>query len=278
MKTLIVIPARYNSTRLPGKPLIAVNGIPILKRTIHKAKIAKTHAPKFHELDFLVATDDKRIYSSCKDWDAPVIMTSRTCASGSDRVFEAYINSGLKAELLINLQADAPFTPANYIIEIIQTAEHTPQADIITPVIPLEWKALKTLRSHKNSSEPNARFSGTTCVTDRKGKALWFSKAILPLIRNEKALEAQGGPSPVLRHVGLYGFKPEALADFVKTEPSPYEELEGLEQLRALEISLYIQTLKVNPPKLAMSGIDNESDLKIAEDLIARFGDDYKPE
>jgi 3-deoxy-manno-octulosonate cytidylyltransferase (CMP-KDO synthetase) len=107
------------------------------------------------------------------------------------------------------------------------------------------------------------------------GQALWFSKAILPAIREEQALRDAGPLSPVYRHLGLYAYRLDALERFEATPPTPYEQLEGLEQLRFLEMGFTIQTVEVAPPSHAMSGIDTADDVRLAEELIARLGDPH---
>jgi 3-deoxy-manno-octulosonate cytidylyltransferase (CMP-KDO synthetase) len=138
-------------------------------------------------------------------------------------------------------------------------------------VIQLDWSALDAMRLHKGDTP----FSGTTCVRAPDGRALWFSKAILPAIRDEEELRATLPLSPVYRHLGLYVYRLEALERFEATPPSRYEQLEGLEQLRFLEMGSTVQTVEIAPPRHAMSGIDTQADVALAEALIARWGDPY---
>jgi 3-deoxy-manno-octulosonate cytidylyltransferase (CMP-KDO synthetase) len=144
-------------------------------------------------------------------------------------------------------------------------------ADVATPVVRLSWAALDALRLHKQA----APFSGTTCVRDGAGRALWFSKAILPAMRGEDGLRAASPMSPVLRHVGLYGYRLPALERFEAAAPTELEQLEGLEQLRLLDRHLTIDAVEVAPARFDISGIDTEADITRAEDLIALHGDPF---
>jgi 3-deoxy-manno-octulosonate cytidylyltransferase (CMP-KDO synthetase) len=273
MSSLIVIPARYGSTRLPGKPLLPIKGIAMLERVVNKARQASASAGS--AVSLLVATDDARIQDFCQAKGYPVVMTDSDLPSGSDRCLAAYSAWGGQADFILNLQGDAPFTPAGYIAAMLQAAQQHRQADIVTPVIPQSWQALDDLRASK--AKPGQAFSGTTCVADQSGRAFWFSKVILPALRKEDKLRAASDLSPVLRHVGLYGYRLEALQRFVAAGESHYEALEGLEQLRALEMGLHIQVVQVEAARLSMSGVDTAEDLKQAEALIDRLGDDFDP-
>jgi len=130
---------------------------------------------------------------------------------------------------------------------------------------------LDRLRAHKQT----APFSGTTCIRAADGRALWFSKSILPAMRGESALRSAGPLSPVWQHLGLYGYRMAALAWFAATAPGQYEVLEGLEQLRFLEGGRTIATVEVAAPTHAMSGIDTQADVELAEQVIRRLGDPF---
>jgi len=131
------------------------------------------------------------------------------------------------------------------------------------------WEALDQLRAHKQKTP----FSGTTAIVSSDNQALWFSKNIVPAIRKEAELRKSGTYSPILRHVGLYGYTFSALARFTQCEESHYEKLEGLEQLRLLENGFHIQAVEVNPSQISIPGIDTMEDLKLAERLILEHGD-----
>lgn len=264
---LIVIPARFGSTRLPGKPLIAIAGRTLLSRVVHVARAA---AASVAQCDILVATDDARIAAHAEEIGCDVVMTSPGIRSGSGRACAAALQRRTRPGVVVNLQGDAPFIPADVIADLIMAAR-TSDAACVTPLVRLDWDALDAMRAHKTRSP----FSGTTCARRADGRALWFSKTILPAIRDEHALRSASPLSPVFRHLGLYAYKLDALAAFEATPPTPYELLEGLEQLRFLEMGLAIQTIEVAPPSHAMSGIDTPDDVKLAEALIARLGDPH---
>ncbi len=265
VKTLIVIPARYGSTRFPGKPLAAIAGKSMLERVAAQAAAA---AATRGDTAFVVATDDQRILDHCTEIDVPAVMTDPAAPSGSDRALAAAEAFSPDCAAIINLQGDAPFTPVRYITAIAD-AVATGDCDAATPCIQLDWDALDALRAEKQTTP----HSGTTCVVDKGGRALWFSKAIIPAIRNETTLRKETTLSPVLRHVGLYGFTRSALEQFNAAPTSRYEKLEGLEQLRMLENAMTVRCVMVEPAAISTPGVDTPEDLARLEQLIAERGD-----
>lgn len=260
----LIIPARYGSTRFPGKPLERLGDRSILECVYDKAKQAEKLTGK--TLQICVATEDSRISDFCADKNIPVVSTSETCESGSDRVWEAVQSLEEKPDYILNLQGDAPFTPASFVQALIESFDTKPEADIHTPVTQLSWDRLDELRHNKQETP----FSGTTALFDQNtGQAFWFSKNIVPAIRKENIQREQGDLSPVYRHIGLYGFSYKGLERFVTLEPSFYEGLEGLEQLRALEAGMHICCVKVDyEDQPEMTGIDTPEDLNRAQLLI----------
>ncbi|MCB1558792.1 MAG: 3-deoxy-manno-octulosonate cytidylyltransferase [Alphaproteobacteria bacterium] len=258
MKTAIIIPARFASTRFPGKPLAILKGKPIIEHVYDIACQAADEHTTIH-----VATDDNRIADHCAENDIPVIMTPEDCATGTDRAMAAINEMDDKPDFIINLQGDAPMTPAHFVRALIEEFSKNKSSDIITPVTQLSWTELDLLRDNKRQTP----FSGTTAVIDENKRALWFSKNIIPAIRKENRRDLL---SPVYRHIGLYGYKREALERYVTLPMSHYEYLEGLEQLRALESGMTIQTVVVDYSGLpAMTGIDSPEDLARAEHLLS---------
>ena len=270
MQTLIVVPARYGSTRFPGKPLAEINGISMVRRT---ARIAELASAQIENSLYVVATDDARIEAHCHAYGIQCVMTADTLKTGSDRALAAAetleAKQGQTFGRIINLQGDAPFTPVSHIVSLAKAMDRG--ADVATPYERLSWDALDALREHKNETP----FSGTTVVVGNNGKAIWFSKNIIPAIRKEDRLKQENPFSPVNRHIGLYAYKKEALERFTACDESAYEKLEGLEQLRILENGMTIECVPVDPPKIATSGIDSPSDIVMAETLIAKHGDPY---
>ncbi len=267
MKTLIAIPARYDSTRFPGKPLAPIAGASMLHRVIAVARAAADAVGG----EVIVATDDDRIRDHADLVGAKTVMTPAACRSGTDRVHAALMAMGAKVDFAVNLQGDAPFTSPSHIVDMVRAAE-SHDADCFTTVVPMTWDELDALRRQKQDQP----FSGTTCARRADGSAYWFSKTIIPAIRKEAALRAASAVSPVLRHIGLYGYRADALAAFVAAPESPYEALEGLEQLRFLENGMRIHAIDVVASEISMTGIDTPDDVAIAEELIRRHGDPHR--
>jgi len=267
MSALIVIPARYGSTRLTGKPLHPIAGRMLIERV---AGVAMAAARALGDADVLVATDDLRILDAVNELGLHVVMTSEEITSGSGRALAAMRATGKAYELVVNLQGDAPFTAPAHIVAMVREALVN-DADVTTPVVQLDWSRLDALRRHKQT----APASGTTCIRTGDGRALWFSKSVLPFMRKEAELRQSVPLSPVLQHLGLYCYRPTALEAFEAAEPSHYEVLEGLEQLRLLELGLDVRAVVVEPARITMSGVDSPADVERAEQLIAEHGDPF---
>lgn len=264
---LIVIPARFGSSRLPGKPLLKLAGRTLLERV---TAVARKAAELDGGCDVVVATDDTRIADHASSLGVDVALTPAELDSGSARAYAAASARSSQPAFVINLQGDAPFVSPAIVAGLMNTLRGE-TADVATAVYQLDWERLDRLRAHKIS----APFSGTTCVRGSDKRALWFSKTILPAIREEKIRRSTEAMSPVWQHLGLYGYTMAALEWFASTAPTPYERLEGLEQLRFLESGKIILTVEVDPPEHAMSGIDTPADLALAEAAIDRLGDPF---
>ena len=267
MKIAIVIPARYASTRFPGKPLTMIGGQTMLSRVVALARTAMEQIDG--DITLAVATEDQRIADHAAELGVKGIMTSDACKTGSDLVLEA-VNileneSGDKIDFVLGLQGDAPFTPIEAISKMIIAFQANTDINVITPIINLRWAELDRLRAQKQITP----FSGTTCTVNKDGHALWFSKNIIPAIRQEEKLYTMGEFSPVYQHIGLYGYRTDILRQFVSLDEGHYEKLEGLEQLRLLENGIPIQTIELNVPLgLAQAGIDSPEDVKRAEAML----------
>ena len=261
MKTAIIIPARYGSTRFPGKPLTMIGGQSMLSRVVD---VAQTAMDKLDNITLAVATEDQRIADHAKEIGVETIMTSDDCATGSDRVLEALDKLGNDFDFVLGLQGDAPFTPPEAPIKMIEAFQNNSNIEVVTPVINLRWEELDKLREQKKITP----FSGTTAIINETGQALWFSKNILPAIRKEEELR-NNEFSPVHQHIGLYGYRVDVLRRFVSLPQGHYEQLEGLEQLRLLENGISIQTVKLEVAAgLAQSGIDSPEDVARAEKML----------
>lgn len=264
MKTLIVIPARWASTRLPGKPLADLAGKTLLQRVAEIGAIAASRHP---EIEMIVATDDDRIADHARALGHRVVMTDTEITNGTARALATARAMSAPPAFIVNLQGDNPFTPPATLLAMIDAL--VAGATVATPVVTLEWDDLDKLRGQKNYSP----FSGTTCVRDVAGRALWFSKNIIPAIRDEAHERARSASSPVFRHIGLYGYTLAALEAFCAAPISLYERLEGLEQLRFLELGIPIQTVLASRHALSMTGIDTVEDLDAARVLLATHGE-----
>ena len=230
---LIVIPARYGSTRLKAKLLEEINGKSILELTWRAA--IKSGAG-----DVLVATDSQIILDMCRAFGAAAVMTSENCQSGTDRVYEASKNRSEK--FIINVQGDEPFIEPQTIKMVAELIKTDKETDIATACYP-------TLEQEKINN-PNA----VKAALAANNRAIYFSRSAVPFIRD-------GGDAPYYIHSGIYGYKKAALARFVKLPPGRLEKLEKLEQLRALEDGMLIKTILIKTPGPA---IDTARDLEAA--------------
>lgn len=267
METLIVVPARYGSTRFPGKPLAEINGVSMIRRT---ADIAARACKDIKNSGYVIATDDDKILDHCTDHEIPVVMTSPDLASGTDRARAAYRSFAPDAKYIINLQGDAPFTDVSHITTCAEVLLGGP--DVATPYVRLSWDDLDILRENKKTTP----FSGTTLIHNASGRALWFSKNIIPGIKHEAKLRSAGDISPVCRHIGLYLYTVEALERYIAMPRSHYEIIEDLEQLRMIEAGFHVAAVPVEPAQVSMSGIDSPEDLDRATEALKRIGDPYE--
>ncbi|MDD3370898.1 MAG: 3-deoxy-manno-octulosonate cytidylyltransferase [Alphaproteobacteria bacterium] len=267
MRTVIVIPARYGSTRLPGKPLALIAGQTMLQRVV---QIAQAAAKGNRDIEVVVATDDERIAKHAGEIGVAHVMTPESCPTGTDRAQAAVAQLKVRPDFVLNLQGDAPLTPPDFVSAMIDAFEKEP-ADLVTPVTQLSWEQLDKLRESKKTTP----FSGTTATFDEKtGLAFWFSKNILPAMRKEADLRAKSPLSPVWRHIGLYGYSSAMLEKFPSLPEGKFEKLEGLEQLRVLEHGFRIRCVAVDYAGRAnMSGVDSPEDIARAEALIAKHGE-----
>lgn len=269
MKIAIIIPARYGSTRFPGKPLVRIGGKTMLERVV---AIGRQASAAHENVTLAVATEDRRIADHCDEIGAPCFMTSPDCPTGSDRVLEASEMAGDDFDYIFSLQGDAPFTPPDAIGKMIEAVKADSAIEVITPVVRLRWPELDALREAKKTTP----FSGTTAIVDEAGNALWFSKAIIPAIRKEESLRGKSEFSPVHQHLGLYGYRGDILRRFVALPQSPYEKLEELEQLRLLENGIKIRAVALQlDAGLAQAGVDSPEDVQRVEAILSRHGEPY---
>lgn len=240
MKVIGVIPARYKSSRFPGKPLVDICGKPMIWWVYQQCLKAK----KLDEV--YVATDDERIKDSCEKYGMNVIMTSSKHQTGSDRVGE--VAAKMEGELFVNIQGDEPLIDPREIDEIINIFEE-------------ESVEFGSLRIEITDPDEIAAYSTVKVVVDKNSDALYFSRNIIP--SNKK-----GGPiARVFRHVGIYAYKRDFLLKFVNMPQAELELGEGIEPLRAMENGYKI---RVKETKYSSIGIDYPEHVKLVEDIIKR--------
>ena len=239
-KTAIIIPARYGSSRLEGKPLLKVNDKPIIQWVYEKAKSVKSADV------VIVATDDERIYDAVKAFGGEVEMTSNEHKCGSDRIKEV-ADRHEDFEYIINLQGDEPMIKQEMIEAVIDGVKNH-NADISTLIRPIEDKA--------EVENPNL----VKCVIDNNGFALYFSRSKIPFERKEN-------PAPFYGHIGIYGYTRKALTTMTTSPQTPLEISESLEQLRALQMGMRIKTSIVNEKPV---GIDTMEDFENFKKLVEK--------
>ena len=245
-KTAIIIPARYASTRLPGKPLIKIHDKTIIQWVYERACQSKLAQ------EVIIATDDERIYQSVKEFGGQVKMTASSHQSGSDRIAEiATANPDM--EIIVNVQGDEPLITPESIDEAINALISDKTADIST--------LIREITDNEEILNPNI----VKVVTDNSGKALYFSRAAIPYIRNQIAASSPSGTPrnddyiKFYAHIGLYAYRRESLLKMTQLEQTNLEKAECLEQLRALQNGMTIKTVIVDYKPI---GIDTPEDVE----------------
>jgi 3-deoxy-manno-octulosonate cytidylyltransferase (CMP-KDO synthetase) len=245
MKKIIVIPARYASTRLPGKPLVDIGGKPLLQLVYDEARRSKLADSVF------IATDDERIVKAANAFGVNAIMTDPALPSGTDRVFAAI--QGRKADIVVNLQGDEPFIEAS-IIDKLFSAMEDGVAEIATLCCPIA--------DEREYLDPNT----VKVVVDHSGFALYFSRSPIPFFRSPNS--ELRTPNLSYKHIGIYAFTRRFLEQFVSMPKSRLEEAESLEQLRALENG---HRIKVLVTEYKGFGIDTPEDLDRARQILRKL-------
>lgn len=242
-ETAIIIPARYDSTRLKGKPLLKVKDKPIIQWVWEKA-VMSNFADRV-----IVATDNQQIFDMAESFGAEVEMTLDTHTSGSDRIAEV-AERHPEIQYIVNLQGDEPMITPESIDDVIRGVKED-GADIST--------LIRVLTEKKEQENPNC----VKCVTDNNGYALYFSRSKIPYERNE-------GYAKIYGHLGIYGYRKESLLKMTSMQQSPLELAESLEQLRALQAGMRIKTFVVDFKPI---GIDTKDDLAQFERIITQSSD-----
>ena len=231
MKILCVIPARYASTRLPGKPLADINGKPMIQRVYERACLAKS--PE----QVLVAADDERVFAAIKKCGGQVMMTAKDHATGTDRLAEV-AEKYSDMDIIINVQGDEPLIEPQIIDALAAAFVEDPELNMATIKTPIE---------EAEKENPN----NVKVITDRNGYALYFSRSLMPYPRVDTGVQ-------VYKHIGIYAYKRDFLLKYAVMDSTPLEKTESLEQLRALENGYKIKVLETN---FKFVGVDTQEDL-----------------
>jgi 3-deoxy-manno-octulosonate cytidylyltransferase (CMP-KDO synthetase) len=263
MNAVILIPARYASSRYPGKPLVELRGASgaaksLIQRSVEAARRVRGVSGVF------VVTDDERIAEACVPAKVGVLMTSPECRNGTERCAEALAQLH-DPDLVINFQGDALLTPPGFVEALVARMEDDRDALVATPAMRLRSDEVRALQAE----EAAGRVGGTTVVTNDLGQALYFSKRLIPHLPTG-ALD--GEMSPMRLHVGVYAYRPEALERYAATPVSELEMLEGLEQLRFLAAGIPVAVVDVQTPPFALRELNNPEDVAPIEQALAEAG------
>jgi 3-deoxy-manno-octulosonate cytidylyltransferase (CMP-KDO synthetase) len=262
MSVLIAIPARYASTRYPGKPLVVLRGPDGEKTLIRRSWDAAMAVPGVDRV--VVATDDMRIADHAAGFGAEVVMTSSDCQNGTERCAE--VAAKLPGhEIVVNLQGDAPLTPAWFVEDLITGLRADAGADIATPVLRCDGRALNGFLADRRAG----RVGGTTAVFGAGGRGLYFSKEVIPFTGR---IYGDAEDTPVFHHVGVYAYRPDALMAYPTWPVGPLEMLEGLEQLRFLENGRAVACVEVQARGRQFWELNNPEDVPRIEAMMAEMG------
>jgi len=256
MSCVIVIPARYGSTRFPGKPLTKIAGHTMLKRVWSIAGAVKGVD------QVIVSSEDQRILDHAQAFGAKTCLTSEKCKNGSERAYETLSVLGERPDFVINLQGDAVLTAPHIIqalVDFVQSHKTSRLATLCAQIDSARYAELL-------KSKPAER-SGTFVVFDRNHRALYFSRYPIPCQRDGKLV------TPIYKHIGIYAFRFDTLEQYIALSPSALEEAEKLEQLRALENGIPIDMVPVELKGRTAWSVDNPEDVKIVEDIIKKEGE-----
>lgn len=260
MKTVIIIPARYASSRYPGKPLVDLTLPDGSRKSL--IRMSWEAACRVSGVDAVyVATDDDRIRDAAETFGADVIMTAESCENGTARCADAMQRAGIQADIVVNFQGDAPLTPSWFVEDLIAAMQNDPQAQVATPVLrcdPLTY-------GHFIEDRRAGRVGGTTAIFDDRQHALYFSKEVIPFIDTAKVPQEN---IPVYHHVGVYAYRPKALAAYTGWPAGILETCEGLEQLRFLHHGVAVRCVLVEGRNRVFWELNNPGDVLRIEDAL----------
>ncbi len=258
MSAVIFIPARYASTRYPGKPLVELTGATGERRSLIRRAWDAALTVKGADAVY-VLTDDDRIAEAARGFGADVLMTSSEARNGTERCAEGVAQLPFEPETVINLQGDAPLTPPWFVEALIERMRD-PAVEMATPVLRTDRDTLV----HFVTDRREGRVGGTTAVMRGDGTALYFSKEVLPYVGD---LEA---PPEVWHHVGVYGYRPAALRRYAEWAEGPLERAEGLEQLRFLENGVPVTCVPVEARGRVFWELNNPVDVARIEAVLKK--------
>ena len=259
----ILIPARFASTRYPGKPLAQLRGADGEPRSlIERSWRAATAVAPVERV--WVATDDERIAAAVTAFGGQVVMTPQSCRNGTERCAAALEVLGEVAPIIVNLQGDAPLTPAFVVSDLVAALAADPTAAMATPAV----ECSASLYAHLVIDQAAGRVGGTTVVADAAGRALYFSKRVIPHL----PVEAPEAHRAVRLHLGVYAYRPAALAAYAALEPTPLELCEGLEQLRFLESGQPIRLVPFPALEWDCIELNNPEDVPAIEGILQARG------
>ncbi|MBM1689333.1 3-deoxy-manno-octulosonate cytidylyltransferase [Sulfitobacter geojensis] len=264
MSVLIAIPARFASTRYPGKPLAELKGA--TGQSLSLIERSWRAACAVNEVDrVVVATDDNRIKDAAEAFGAEVVMTSTECANGTERCAEAHAALGGGFDIVVNLQGDAPLTPHWFVESLVQGLISAPDAEIATPVLRCDGATLNALLADRKAD----RVGGTTAVFATDHSAMYFSKEVVPFTSKRYS---ETDMTPVFHHVGVYAYRPDALAAYPSWPTGPLEQLEGLEQLRFMENGRSVLCVEVEANGREFWELNNPEDVPKIESMMEKMG------
>ncbi len=256
MKTVIFIPARFASTRFPGKPLIELAGATGVRKTLIQRSWDAARQVRGVDAVF-VLTDDARIADAARGFGADVLMTSSAARNGTERCAEAIAQLESDPGIVINLQGDAPLTPPWFVEALIDRMQDG-AVQVATPVLRTEREMLGNFLADRRQG----RVGGTTAVMRSDGTALYFSKEVLPYVADPAA------PPEVWHHVGVYGYRPAALRAYAGWPEGTLEQVEGLEQLRFLEQGVPVTCVRVEARGRVFWELNNPVDVDRIESVL----------
>jgi 3-deoxy-manno-octulosonate cytidylyltransferase (CMP-KDO synthetase) len=263
MSVLLVIPARYASTRYPGKPLVELTGATGEARSLIRR--SWDAAMQVRDIDrVVVATDDERIAAASAAFGAEVVMTSDRHRNGTERCAEVAQALG-GYDIVVNLQGDAPLTPPWFVSALVAAMQAEPARQVATPVLRCDAAALAGFLEDRR----HGRVGATTAVFDRTGRGLYFSKEVVPY--TGRPLD-EAETIPVFHHVGVYAYRRSALAAYPGWPVGPLETWEGLEQLRFMENGVPVQCVEVTAQGRAFWELNNPTDVPRIEAILQELG------